>query len=81
MINPKKYEVKRYDPNSVKEDMGMNATTGWNLPVVEMDDAAGNPQEYLFLDDRDIEFVFEGEEVPEEKTTLIMPKDNKLIIS
>ena len=81
MINPKKYEVKRYDSNSVKEDMGMNATTGWNWPVVEMDDAAGNPQEYLFLDDRDIEFIFEGEEIPEEKTTLIMPKDKKLIVS
>jgi co-chaperonin GroES (HSP10) len=80
MINPKKYEVKRYDPNSVKEDMGMNAVTGWNLPVVEMDDVAGNPQEYLFLDDRDIEFVFEGEEKKEEeKSSLIMPRKKTII--
>jgi hypothetical protein len=33
------------------------------------------------LKDRDIEFVFEGEEVkdPEPQTTLIMPKPKKII--
>lgn len=81
MINPKNYAVKKYDPNSVKEDMGMNSTTGYNMPWVTIDDEEGNPKECLLLIDRDIEFVFEGEEVPEEKTTLIMPKDKKLIVS
>lgn len=81
MINPKNYAVKKYDPNSVKEDMGMNSTIGYNMPWVTIDDEDGNPEECLLLIDRDIEFVFEGEEVPEEKTTLIMPKDKKLIVS
>lgn len=81
MINPKHYAVKKYDPNSVKEDMGMNSTIGYNMPWVTIDDEEGNPEECLLLIDRDIEFVFEGEEVPEEKTTLIMPKDKKLIVS
>lgn len=78
MINPKNYEVKRYDPNSVKEDMGMNKIIGYNMPWVTVDDKEGNPQECLLLIDRDIEFVFEGEEIPDEpKTTLIMPKEKK----
>jgi hypothetical protein len=81
MINPKNYAVKKYDPNSVKEDMGMNSTIGYNMPWVTIDDEKGNPEECLLLVDRDIEFVFEGEEIPEEKATLIMPKDKKLIVS
>jgi co-chaperonin GroES (HSP10) len=81
MINPKNYAVKKYDPNSVKEDMGMNSTIGYSMPWVNIDDEKGNPEECLLLVDRDIEFVFEGEEIPEEKTTLIMPKDKKLIVS
>jgi hypothetical protein len=51
------------------------------MPWVTIDDEKGNPEECLLLVDRDIEFVFKGEEVPEEKTTLIMPKDKKLIVS
>lgn len=81
MINPKNYEVKKYDPNSVKEDMGMNAVIGYNMPWVTLDDTEGNPQECLLLIDRDISFVFEGEEVPENDSKLIMPKNKKLIIN
>jgi co-chaperonin GroES (HSP10) len=81
MINPKQYAVKKYDPNSVKEDMGMNSTIGYNMPWVTIDDAEGNPQECLLLVDRDIEFVFEGEEIQEEpKSKLIMPK-NKIMLN
>ena len=74
MINPKNYAVKKYDPNSVKEDMGMNSTIGYQMPWVTMDDAEGNPQECLLLLDRDIEFIFEGEEVQENESSLILPK-------
>ena len=81
MINPKNYAVKRYDPNSVKEDMGMNSTIGFNMPWVTIDDTEGNPQECLLLVDRDIEFVFEGEEVKEVQTKLIMPKDKKVLLN
>lgn len=81
MINPKNYAVKKYDPNSVKEDMGMNSTVGYNMPWVTIDDEKGNPEECLLLIDRDIEFVFEGEETPEEDSSLIMPKEKKIIIN
>jgi co-chaperonin GroES (HSP10) len=81
MINPKQYAVKKYDPNSVKEDMGMNSTIGYNMPWVTIDDAEGNPQECLLLVDRDIEFVSEGVEIQEEpKSKLIMPK-NKIMLN
>lgn len=81
MINPKQYAVKKYDPNSVKEDMGMNSTIGYNMPWVTIDDAEGSPQECLLLVDRDIEFVFEGEEIQEEpKSKLIVPK-NKIMLN
>ena len=81
MVNPKNYAVKKYDPNSVKEDMGMNSTIGYNMPWVTIDDEKGNPEECLLLIDRDIEFVFEGEETPEEDSSLIMPKEKKIIIN
>lgn len=81
MINPKQYAVKKYDPNSVKEDMGMNSTIGYNMPWVTINDIENNPQECLLLVDRDIEFVFEGEEIQEEpKSKLIMPK-NKIMLN
>ena len=82
MINPKNYAVKKYDPNSVKEDLGMNSTIGYQMPWVTIDDAEGNPQECLMLIDRDIEYVFEGEEVKEVKeaeTKLILPREKKII--
>lgn len=81
MINPKQYAVKKYDPNSVKEDMGMNSTIGYNMPWVTIDDAEGNPQECLMLIDRDIEFVFKGEETDEEQSSLILPRKNKVLLS
>jgi co-chaperonin GroES (HSP10) len=81
MINPKQYAVKKYDPNSVKEDMGMNSTIGYNMPWVTIDDAEGNPQECLMLIDRDIEFVFNGEETDEEQSSLILPRENKVLLS
>lgn len=86
MINFKNYAVKKYDPNSVKEDMGMNSTIGYSIPIVDMDDENGNPVKRLFLNDRDIVFVFEGEEIEENqleemKTKLIMPKDKKILFN
>ena len=81
MINPKNYVVKKYDPNSVKEDMGMNKILGYNMPWVVLHDAEGNPQECLMLTDRDIDFVFKGEEVQESQSPLIMPKEKKIIMN
>lgn len=76
MFNPGKYAVMKYDPNSLKDDMDMNKVVKWNLPWVTVDDEKGNPRECLLLTDRDVQFVFEGEEVNE---PIIVP--NKKIIT
>lgn len=77
MINPNNYAVMKYDPNSIKNDMDMNKRIKWNLPWVTIDDENGNPMECLLLNDRDIEFVFEGEE----KNETIIVEDNKILLN
>lgn len=79
MINPKNYQVTKYDPNSVKEDMGMNKIIGYNMPWVTIDNEEGNPQECLLLIDRDVEFVFEGEEEEDPSNNIIMPRKSIII--
>jgi hypothetical protein len=81
MINPDGYKVTKYDPDSVKEDFGMNKIIGYKMPWVVIDDTEGNHQRCLLLKDRDIEYVFVGKEVEESKETLIMPKEKKLILN
>lgn len=76
MFNPKNYALMKYEENSLKNDMGMNKVVKWNLPWVTVDDEEGKPQECLLLTDRDIEFVFEGEEVNE---PIIVPKKKILL--
>lgn len=78
MIDPSPYAVMKYDKNSLKNDMDMNKIVKWNLPWVTIDDKDGNPQDCLLLNDRDIRFVFEGEETNE---TIILPDKTKLIVS
>jgi len=77
MIDPKNYMVMKYDPNSIKNDMDMNKVIRWNFPFVEVDDEKGKAKECLLLTDRDIKFVFEGEETNE---TIIIP-DKSIILN
>ena len=77
MIDPKNYMVMKYDPNSIKNDMDMNKVVRWNFPFVSIDDENGKPKECLLLTDRDIKFVFEGEETNE---ILIVP-EKKIILN
>lgn len=78
MIDPKNYAQMKYDPNSIKNDMDMNKVIKWNLPWVIVDDADGNPQDCLLLNDRDIRFIFKGEEV---KESIILSDKPKLIMN
>ena len=78
MIDPKNYAIMKYDPNSIKNDMDMNKVIKWNLPWIMIDDEEGNPQDCLLLNDRDIKFIFEGEEVNE---SIILPDKPKFIIN
>ena len=77
MIDPKNYAVMKYDPNSIKNDMDMNKVIKWNLPWVVIDDKEGNPQDCLLLSDRDVKFVFEGEETNE--NIIILDKLNLIL--
>ena len=54
MLDYSAYEVKRYDKNSLQNDLDNNKTIRLDLPWVTMDDEESNPQSYLLMDDRDI---------------------------
>ena len=77
MINPIAYVRKKYPKESVQNDMDNNPTLSINIPTVPVTDKKGNTQECLLLTDRDIQFVFEGEEVNE---SIIIPEKKKLIL-
>lgn len=79
MINVMNYAVKRYSKDSLQNDMDNNPIIRFQFNWVQVDDEEGNPQDCLLLNDRDILFAFEGDEVQGKKATLIMP--NKEIIT
>ena len=78
MFSPEHYKVMQYDNNSVKNDMGMNKVIRWNLPWVSMEDEQGNTQECLMLSERDIQYVFEGDESNE---SIVIPSKPKILVS
>lgn len=77
MIDPSAYAVMRYDKNSIHNDLDNNKVIRWNLPWVSIDGEDGKNIECLLLNDRDIRFVFEGEE----KDEVIMMPDSSIIVS
>jgi co-chaperonin GroES (HSP10) len=78
MIDPKNYAVMKYDANSIKNDMDMNKVVKWNMPWIILDDENGKPQDCLYLSERDIKFVFEGEETND---SIIIPDKPSLILN
>jgi hypothetical protein len=79
LLNMMHFAVMQYDPNSVKNDMGMQKIKGYQFPKVELTNADGSKQECLYIDQQDIIFSFEGEEVQGKKNPIIMPSDKKII--
>lgn len=77
MINPMNYAVRRYDKNSIQNDLDNNKIIEFKFPWITIDDENGKPKDCLLLDDRDIKFIFEGEE---KSDSIIMP-NKKVIIS
>lgn len=84
MINADHYALKRYDKNSLQNDMDNNPTIRYAfnfLDIYEND----KPKECLLINDRDVLYAFEGKEVDssdsvaEEKPKIILPS-NKLIV-
>lgn len=78
MIDPSAYAKRKYDKNSIQNDMNNNPIIEWHLPWVIVDDDKGTPQECLLLNDRDVRFVFEGEE---KKENIIIPDKPTLLMN
>jgi len=77
MIIPDHFAVKKYNKNSVQNDLDNNPVLTYNFPIETIDDKDGNPQEYLYISDNDVRYVFYGEEKDE---ALITPGKAKLIV-
>lgn len=77
MIIPDHFAVKKYNKNSVQNDLDNNPVLTYNFPFETIDDEKGEPQEYLYISDNDVKYIFEGEERDE---ALITPGKPKLIL-
>jgi co-chaperonin GroES (HSP10) len=71
-VNPRRYEVKKYSPNSLKDGIEhMQQVVSYNFNVIKMD-----KKDYLLITDQDIDFIIEEyEELP----NLIVP-EQKIIL-
>ena len=79
MINAEHYLVKKYDKNSIQNDFDNNPSLGYRFNWVTIDDEKGEPQECMLLNDRDILYVFDGEE--KEDDIIAYTATPKLILS
>lgn len=77
MIIPDHFAVKKYNKNSVQNDLDNNPILTYNFPFETIDDENGNPQEYLYISDQDIRYAFKGYEKEE---SIIMPGKKMLIV-
>lgn len=80
MINPTRYIVpnhKEKRDESLKGVIGDELTFGVNFPIVEYND-----KRHLLINDQDIDYIIDGEEVEDEqsKSSLILPKVKKIIV-
>lgn len=78
MINADNYIVRKYDKNSLQNDLDNNPKLSYRFNWVTIDDKNGEPQECLLLNDRDILYVFEGEE---KNDAIIKPAKKTLIVN
>lgn len=77
MIIPDHFAVKKYNKNSIQNDLDNNPVLTYNFPFETIDGENGESQEYLYVSDNDIRYVFDGEEKDD---ALITPGKPKLIL-
>lgn len=77
MIIPDHFAVKKYNKNSVQNDLDNNPILTYNFPFETIEDEKGNSKEYLYITDNDIRYVFEGEEKDD---SLILPGKKQFIV-
>lgn len=77
MIIPDHFAVKKYNKNSVQNDLDNNPVLTYNFPFESIEDEKGDSRDYLYISDSDIKYAFEGYEKDE---SLITPSKPKLIV-
>ena len=78
MIIPDHFAVKKYNKNSVQNDLDNNPILTYNFPFETIDDEKGEPKDYLYISDRNVKYVFEG--IEKDDSLLILPGNPKLIV-
>lgn len=78
MINPNDFAVKKYNKNSIQNDLDNNPVLTYNFPFETIDDEKGEPKDYLYISDRNVKYVFEG--IEKDDSLLILPGNPKLIV-
>jgi hypothetical protein len=61
--------------------MGMQKIKGFQFPKMELTKDDGSKQECLYIDQQDIVFSFEGEEVQGKKNPIIMPEKKNIVLN
>lgn len=77
MIIPDHFAVKKYNKNSVQNDLDNNPVLDYHFPFETIDDENGKPKACLYISDNDVRYIFEGEEKDD---ALITPDKPKLIV-
>lgn len=81
MINAENYIVRKYDKNSIQNDLDNNPKVRFNFRFVDIDDENGKPQECILLNDRDVLYVFEGEDIKEDSAGKIILPNKTLLVN
>ena len=77
MIAPDHFAVKKYNKNSVQNDLDNNPVLTYHFPYETMEDENGEPKKYLYISDNDVRYAFEGNEKDE---SLILPGKKQFIV-
>lgn len=77
MIIPEHFAVKKYNKNSLQNDLDNNPVLAYKFPFETIENDKGEPVDHLYISDNDVRFVFEGYEKDD---TLITPGKAELIV-
>lgn len=78
MIDASHYEVKRYSQDSLQNDIDNNPVLKYQFNWVTLEEIPNEPKDCLLLNDRDILYVFEGEE---KEDIIHIPNSKKFIVN
>jgi threonine dehydrogenase-like Zn-dependent dehydrogenase len=77
MIIPDHFAVKKYNKNSVQNDLDNNPVLSYRFPFETMEDEKGETKDYLYISDNSVRYVFKGEEKDD---ALILPAKKKVLL-